>query len=347
MSEEHDSVEETDETSYYEHHRLSADAGQQLMRIDKFLVDRLPNLSRNRIQNAAKSGCILVNGEAVKSNYKIKPLEEVSLVMPYPKQEFELVAEDIPLDVRFEDDHLMVLYKPAGLVVHPGHGNYTGTLVNGLLHHLGGVPHPNADPVRPGLVHRLDKDTSGIMVVAKSELAHTHLARQFFDRTVDRRYVALVWGDLEEDEGTITGKIGRSRKDRKVMDVYVAEDEYGKHAVTHYKVLQRFGYVTLVECKLETGRTHQIRVHFRHIKHPLFNDANYEGNRIWKGTSFTKYKQFIQNCFQALPRQALHARSLDFTHPHTNERMSFTSDMPQDIEEVLERWTNYVNSAKA
>ncbi|MGD1844554.1 MAG: RluA family pseudouridine synthase [Salibacteraceae bacterium] len=338
--------EESDENNYYEHHRVQTDPGQQLMRIDKFLVDRLPNLSRNRIQNAAKAGCILVNGNPVKPNYKIKPLDDISLVMPYPKQEFELVAEAIPLEIVFEDADLLVLYKPAGLVVHPGHGNYSGTLVNGLLHHLDGLPHPDADPVRPGLVHRLDKDTSGVMVIAKSELAHTHLARQFFDRTVDRRYTALVWGELEEEEGTITGHIGRSRKNRKVMDVY-PDGSFGKHAVTHYKVLKRLGYVTLVECKLETGRTHQIRAHFRHLRHPLFGDLTYEGDRIWKGTSFTKYKQFIQNCFQVLPRQALHAKTLDFTHPKTGERLHFEAPMPDDFQEVLDKWDTYVRSVKS
>lgn len=342
MSENTDSTSEEreEEEELYEHHRIKCDPGQQLLRIDKFLMDRIANVSRNRIQTAAHNGNILVNGKAVKPNYRVKPGDDISIVLPYPVREIELIAEDIPLDIVYEDDYLILLNKPAGLVVHPGVGNFTGTLVNALLFHFGKLPHPKGgEPVRPGLVHRLDKLTTGLMVIAKTEDALTNLARQFYDRTIERRYVALVWGDLEED-GTITGNLGRSPKDRKVMTVF-PEGDHGKHAVTHYKVLERFGYVTLIECKLETGRTHQIRVHMKHIGHPLFNDQDYGGNRILKGTSFAKYKQFVENCFDLCPRQALHARSLAFTHPHTRKWFSFESELPSDMQAVIEKWRNY------
>lgn len=345
MSSEQDQLPE-EEGDLYEHHRIVVDAGQAPLRIDKFLLDRLAHTSRNRIQIAAKSGNVLVNDKTVKQNYKIKPGDTVSIVLPYPVREFELVAEDIPLDILYEDDDLLVIHKPAGLVVHPGHGNWTGTLVNALMYHFDNLPvKPDSEHERPGLIHRLDKLTSGVMVIAKSEKAMVHLSNQFFNRTTDRRYNALVWGDFDEDEGTITGHIGRSLKNRKVMSVF-PDGEYGKHAVTHYKVLKRFGYVTLVECKLETGRTHQIRAHFQHIKHPLFNDFDYGGDRILKGTTFTKYKQFIQNCFDELPRQALHAKSLEFEHPSTGERMRFERELPQDMASVLEKWEIYTSSRK-
>lgn len=329
------------EEELFEHYKITADKGQEPLRIDKFLMDRIPNTSRNKLQVAARNGNILVNGKAVKSNYKVKPDDEISIVLPYPVRNLELIPEDIPLNIVYEDDDLIVINKEAGMVVHPGFGNYTGTLVNALVYHFDNLPSlPNNYFGRPGLVHRLDKNTSGIMVVAKTEDALTHLAKQFFDRTTQRRYQALVWGDFEEDEGTITGNLARSLKNRKIMAVY-DEPEIGKHAVTHYKVLERFGYTTLVECKLETGRTHQIRVHMKHIKHPLFNDNEYGGDRILKGTVYTKYKQFVENCFSVLPRQALHAKSLGFEHPRTGEWMQFESDLPEDMEKGIEKWRNY------
>ena len=329
------------EEELFEHYKITADKGQEPLRMDKFLMDRIPNTSRNKLQVAARNGNILVNGKAVKSNYKVKPDDEISIVLPYPVRNLELIPEDIPLNIVYEDDDLIVINKEAGMVVHPGFGNYTGTLVNALVYHFDNLPSlPNNYFGRPGLVHRLDKNTSGIMVVAKTEDALTHLAKQFFDRTTQRRYQALVWGDFEEDEGTITGNLARSLKNRKIMAVY-DEPEIGKHAVTHYKVLERFGYTTLVECKLETGRTHQIRVHMKHIKHPLFNDFEYGGDRILKGTVYTKYKQFVENCFSILPRQALHAKSLGFEHPRTGEWMQFESDLPEDMEKGIEKWRNY------
>ncbi len=327
----------------FEHHKIIADKGQSFLRIDKFLSDRLPNSSRNKIQQTALDGNIVVNGESVKANYKVKPLDEISIVLPYPPRETELLPENIPLDILFEDDTLLVLNKPSEMVVHPGYGNYSGTLVNALVYHFQNLPEAKGNEGRPGLVHRLDKNTTGIMVVAKTEYALSHLAKQFFDRTSDRRYQALVWGDLKEDQGKIEGNIWRSHKNRKVMDVF-PEGEIGKTAVTNYKVLRRFGYVTLVEYKLETGRTHQIRIHSKYIGHPLFNDSDYGGNRILKGTTFTKYKQFIENCFQLLPRQALHAKTLAFTHPKTKKWMEFNSDLPDDMVAVLDKWETYVST---
>lgn len=328
----------------YEHHRIICDPKQSLIRLDKFLFDRLANTSRNRIQVAARAGNVLVNGKPAKPSQKVKPGDEISIVLPYPQREVELLPENIPLEVLYEDEHILVLNKPAGLVVHPGHGNWTGTLVNALLYHFGKLPSaPGAEIPRPGLVHRLDKDTSGVMVIGKTEEALTSLARQFFDRTSDRRYNALVWGDFDENEGTIEGNIGRSQKDRTVQFVY-AEGDQGKPAVTRWKVLERFRYVTLVECKLETGRTHQIRVHMQWTGHPLFNDAAYGGDRILKGTTFTKYRQFVENCFRLLPRQALHARTLDIDHPITRKRMHFESPLPVDMQAVLEKWRTYTNA---
>ncbi len=332
---------ETEQDEMFEHYNIVADAGQEPLRIDKFLMDRIPNTSRNKLQIAAKNGNILVNQNKVKSNYKVKPLDEVSIVLPYPIRKIELIPEDIPIDIVYEDNDLVVVNKPAGMVVHPGYGNYTGTLVNALVYHFDNLPELPSDYFgRPGLVHRLDKNTTGLMVVAKTENALTHLANQFFERTTYRRYNALVWGDFEEDEGTVTGHLGRSLKNRKVMDVF-PDGSMGKHAVTHYKVLERFGYCTLVECRLETGRTHQIRVHMKHIGHPLFNDNEYGGDRIVKGTVFNKYKQFVQNCFSILPRQALHAKSLGFTHPVTGEKMMFDSEIPDDMTEGIDKWRKY------
>ena len=334
--------EEDEDNDLFEHYRFKADKGQELLRIDKFLMDRIPNTTRNKLQNALSEGHILVNKKPVKANYRVKPLDDISVELPYPPQEIELIPENIPLDILYEDDDLIVLNKQSNMVVHPGFGNFTGTLVNGLIHHFANLPE-TAMANRPGLVHRLDKNTTGVMVVAKTEKALSHLANQFFERTIERRYQALVWGDFEEENGTIEGHVGRSLQNRKIMNVF-PDGEYGKHAITHFKVLKRFGYVTLVECKLETGRTHQIRVHMQYIKHPLFNDYDYGGDKILKGTSFSKYKQFIANCFEILPRQALHAKSLGFEHPTTKERMFFETDLPEDISKVLEKWETYVSN---
>lgn len=340
---EHTSEGYTDKDSdeeLYEHYKFVADPGQELLRIDKFLMDRMPNTSRNKIQIAAKNGNILVNKIAVKQNYKVKPADEVSIVLPYPVREIELIAEDIPLDIHYEDDELVVVNKPSNMVVHPGYGNYRGTLVNALVHHFDNLPLKKDDYYgRPGLVHRLDKHTTGLMVVAKTENALTKLAKQFYDRTTSRKYWALVWGDVKED-GTVTGNLGRSLKNRKVMSVF-PEGDYGKHAVTHYKVIKSYGLVTLVECKLETGRTHQIRVHMKHIGHPLFNDIEYGGDKVLKGTKHSKYVQFIENCFAKLPGQALHAKTLGFTHPVTQESLSFDSELPQGFADVLKKWDTY------
>lgn len=327
----------------YEHFRFTADKGQTLLRVDKFLVDRMMGATRNRIQLAADAGCILVNGQPVKSNYRVKPLDVVSIVLDRPRRELEIIPEDIPLNIVYEDDDLMVVNKPAGLVVHPGHGNYTGTLVNALAYYL--KDDPAYDPSDPalGLVHRIDKDTSGLLLIAKKPEAKAHLSRQFFNKTTHRKYQALVWGIVQEDEGRIEGNIARDPRDRMQMTVF-PEGDHGKTAVTHYSVLERLGYVTLVECRLETGRTHQIRVHMKYIGHILFNDERYGGHQILKGTTFTKYKQFIQNCFAICPRQALHAKTLGFVHPTTGEEMFFESELPPDMAELLEKWRTYVNT---
>jgi len=341
MNEEIEEIEGVEEEELFEHYRFKADPGQEIVRIDKFLIDRLPNTSRNKIQNAAKGGNIIVNGEKVKQNYKVKPKDEVSLVLPYPVREIELIAQDIPIEIHYEDETLVVVNKPSNMVVHPAYGNYTGTLVNALVYHFDNLPYRINDYFgRPGLVHRLDKHTTGLMVVAKTESALTQLAKQFSDRTTERRYHALVWGDVKED-GTVTGHIGRSLKNRKMMGVF-PEGDYGKHAVTHYTVLERFGLVTLVECKLETGRTHQIRAHMKHIGHPLFNDLEYGGDSIVRGTPSTSYKKFIQNCFELIPGQALHAKTLGFEHPVTKEFMRFDSELPEGFAKILEKWRKYV-----
>ncbi len=326
-----------EENELYEHHRIIVDKGQGPLRIDKFLINRIEGISRNRIQQAAKANCILVNDKAEKQSYKVKPLDVVSLVLPHPPREIEITAEDIPLSIVFEDEHVIIVDKPAGLVVHPGHANYTGTLLNALLFHFQKTGNPDMFPL---LVHRIDKNTSGLLVVAKTELAQSKLAKEFFDHTIKRNYKALVWGDFDETEGTIEGNIGRSLKDRRVMFVF-EDGSYGKHAVTHYKVMERFGYVTLIECQLETGRTHQIRAHMKYAGHPIFNDETYGGDVILKGTTFTKYKQFVQNCFQIIPRQALHAYSLGFTHPESGKKIYFESPVPTDLHQVLEKWRLY------
>ncbi|UKN01005.1 RluA family pseudouridine synthase [Paracrocinitomix mangrovi] len=340
------SIDAEESEELYEHHNIIADVGQELLRIDKFLMDRIPNISRNKLQNIAKAGNLLVNGKAVKSNYKVHPKDEISVVLPFPVRETTLVPENIPIDIVYEDDDLVIVNKPPNMVVHPGFGNYSGTLMNALVYHFDNLPKRDDFYGRPGLVHRLDKHTTGLLVVAKTEYAMTHLSRQFFDRTSERRYYALVWGDVEEDEGTITGNIGRSQKNRKVFKVYPEDEGYGKHAVTHYKVIERFRYVTLVECKLETGRTHQIRVHFKHIGHPLFHDLEYGGDKIIKGTTFTKYKQFIDNCFGLIPGQALHAKTLGITHPVTGEWLHFDSELPEGMVTLLEKWRIYSSNVQ-
>ncbi len=334
----HNAASDIEQDDLYEHFKFIASEGQEPLRVDKFLMNFIENATRNKIQLAIKAGNVLVNDTTVKSNHKVKPNDVVRVVLAHPPHENLLVAENIPLDIVYEDDTVIVLNKPAGMVVHPGHGNYSGTLVNGLIYHFDNLPKNSNE--RPGLIHRIDKDTSGLLVVAKTEFAMANLAKQFFDRTTDRVYHALVWGNIDDEEGTITGNVGRSFKNRLQMDVF-PDGEHGKHAVTHYKVLERFSYVTLVECKLETGRTHQIRAHFKHIGHPLFNDERYGGNLILKGTTFTKYKQFVENCFKILPRQALHAKTLGFEHPVTKKWLQFDSEIPEDMHLAIEKWRNY------
>lgn len=326
----------------YEHHRVVADAGQQPLRVDKFLFHHLANVSRNKIQQAARAGNILIEDKPVKPNYKVKPGDAVSVVLSYPPREVEIIPQEIAFGIVYEDKDVIVINKPAGLVVHPAYGNWDRTMLNGLAWYFKNRGKDNEIENGFGyLVHRIDKDTSGLLLVAKNELAQTILAKQFFDHTVDRSYQALVWGDVEQEEGIIEGHIGRSLKDRRVMTVF-PKGEYGKEAVSHYRVLERFGYVTLVECRLETGRTHQIRAHFKFIGHPLFNDEKYGGDQILKGTTFTKYRQFVQNCFKLLPRQGLHAKSLGFIHPFTGRKMFFDSELPEDMQMVLEKWRGYV-----
>ena len=324
--------------SLYEHYAFIVDPGQSPLRVDKFLMSRIENVTRNKIQQSAKEGSIYVNDLIVKSNYKVKGRDRVKVLFAHPPYENLLVAEDIAIDIVYEDDILVVINKPPGLVVHPGHGNYSGTLLNGLLHHFEKLP-KNLNN-RPGLVHRIDKDTSGLLVVAKTEQAMTHLSKQFFDKTSERKYLALVWGDVKEDKGTIEGAIGRHPKNRLQMTVFEDNSE-GKEAITHFKVLERFGYVTLIECQLETGRTHQIRAHLKFIGHTLFNDARYGGEKILKGTSFTKYRQFVDNCFKLLPRQALHAKTLGFIHPKTGEKMQYDSPIPDDFNSAIDKWRQY------
>lgn len=329
-----------DDNNLYEHYSFVAEKGQQPLRIDKYLMNFIENATRNKIQAAAKEGSIYVNGEPVKSNYKVKPFDEIKVLFAHPPHEYLLVPEDIPIDVVYEDDDVLVVNKPAGMVVHPGHGNYSGTLINALTFHFDNLPNNSSE--RPGLVHRIDKDTSGLLVVAKTEEAMAHLSNQFAEKTSEREYVALVWGNVIEDEGTIEGNIGRHPKNRLQNTVFFDDEaDKGKPAVTHYKVLERFSYVTLVSCKLETGRTHQIRVHMKHIGHTLFNDERYGGELILKGTTFTKYKQFVDNCFKILPRQALHAKTLGFVHPKTGEFLRFTSEIPEDMQQCIEKWRNY------
>lgn len=333
--------EQENDDELFEHFTFTAEKGQKPLRIDKYLMNFIENATRNKIQEAAKNGSIYVNDIQVKSNYKVKPYDVIRVLFEHPPYENLLTPENIPLNIVYEDDDLLVVNKEPGMVVHPGHGNYSGTLINALIYHFDNLPNNSSN--RPGLVHRIDKDTSGLLVIAKNEEAMTHLAKQFFDKTSQREYVAIVWGNMEEDEGTIEGHIGRHPKNRLQNTVFFGDDEdKGKPAVTHYKVIERLGYVTLVSCKLETGRTHQIRVHMKHIGHTLFNDERYGGERILKGTTFSKYKQFVDNCFKILPRHALHAKTLGFTHPKTGEFMSFDSEIPQDMQLCIEKWQNYV-----
>ncbi len=352
MREEFDEIDDTlddiepindGSTELYEHFRVVVDKGQSPIRVDKYLFERIVHSSRNRIQNAADAGFVMANGKPVKSSYKVRPKDVITVMLDRPRYENDIIPEDIPLDVVYEDSELMVINKPAGLVVHPGCGNYHGTLVNAIAWHL--KDNPKYDPNDPqvGLVHRIDKDTSGLLVIAKTPNAKTSLGLQFFNKTTKRKYRALVWGTVEKDEGTIEGNIARNPKDRMQMAV-MSDPEVGKHAVTHYRVLERLGYVTLVECILETGRTHQIRVHMKHIGHTLFNDARYGGDDILKGTHFSKYKQFVNNCFESCPRQALHAMTLGFVHPTTGEEMYFTSELPQDMTELIDKWRNYISN---
>jgi 23S rRNA pseudouridine1911/1915/1917 synthase len=329
-----------DASERYEHYAFKVGQGQTPTRIDKYLLNYIENITRSKIQNAAKEGGVLVNDAAVKPNYKVKPGDRISVTFEHPTYEQLLVPEEIPLDIVYEDDDVLVINKPAGMVVHPGHGNYSGTLINALIYHFENLPKNSSD--RPGLVHRIDKDTTGLLVVAKTEVAMNHLSNQFAEKTSEREYVALVWGNVEHDEGTIEGHIGRHPKNRLQNTVYEGEEvDKGKAAITHYKVLERFGYVTLVSCKLETGRTHQIRVHMKHIGHTLFNDERYGGNTILKGTTFTKYKQFVENCFKILPRQALHARTLGFEHPTSGKYLRFEVEIPDDMAQCIDKWRNY------
>ena len=332
------------ENKEFEHYKFIADKGQNPLRVDRFLMNFVEFATRNKIQQSVKAGNVRVNDNVVKSNHKVKGGDVVTIVLDYPKETNELLPQDIPIIINYEDDDLLIVNKEAGMVVHPGFGNYDGTLVNALAFHFQNLPNMGEEE-RPGLVHRIDKNTSGILVVAKTERAMTILAKKFEDRDLNRKYIALVWGDVKEDEGIITGNIGRSLKNRKVMDVF-PDREYGKHAVSHYKVLERFGYTTLVECKLETGRTHQIRAHFKSIGHTLFNDEEYGGDAILKGTTFTKYKQFVQNCFKICPRQALHAKSLGFEHPTTKKEVFFDSDLADDMQELIEKWRKYATHQK-
>jgi len=331
-----------EESTLFEHHHFVVEKGHSMIRIDKYLVNVMPNVSRNRIQDAADAKSILVNGTAVKSSYKVKPLDEISIMLNYPPSQFEIIPQNIPINIVYEDDDILLVNKQPGLVVHPGFGNFEGTLLNAVAWHLKDNPNFDANDPRIGLVHRIDKDTSGLLLLAKNEEAKTSLGKQFFDKTTKRCYNALVWGNVKDDEGTIDGDLARDPRDRMLFTVFPnGENPNAKHAVTHYKVLERFAYVTLVECRLETGRTHQIRVHMKHIGHTLFNDERYGGNEVLKGVRTAKYKQFIQNCFELCPRQALHAKTLGFTHPRTGEFMFFDSELPSDVQSLIEKWRRY------
>ncbi len=338
MSEEPQDFEE----ELYEHHRIVVDAGQELLRIDKFLMDRLPNVTRSKVQNGIRDGFVKVNDQSVKPNYKVHPGDNISIALPEPPRDEEVIPEEIPLDIVMEDQHLLVVNKPAGMVVHPAYQNWTGTLVNALAFHFQNLPEMKGNEGRPGLVHRIDKDTSGLLVIAKTEAAMNGLAKQFFDHSIERTYYALVWGTPHPGEGTVNVNVGRSLKDRRITAAF-PEGDFGKKAITHYEVMQDLRYVSLVKCNLETGRTHQIRAHMKYLGHPLFNDATYGGDQILKGTIFTKYKQFVHNCFKILPRQALHAKTLGFLHPVTKEKIFVESDLPEDFASLIEKWVNYID----
>jgi len=343
---EDDEIEEVGgERELYEHFRFVVDKGQAVTRVDKYLVNCMSNTSRNRIQDAADAGNILVNGKPVKSSYKAKPNDVITIVLAYPPNEFEIIPQDIPLDIVYEDDDIMLVNKQPDLVVHPGFGNFDGTLLNAIAWHMKDNPGFDANDSRIGLVHRIDKDTSGLILIAKTPEAKTLLGKQFFDKTTQRRYQALVWGNVKEPEGTIIGDLARDPRDRMLFTVFPeGENPAAKHAITHYKVIERLAYVTLVECRLETGRTHQIRVHMKHIGHTIFNDERYGGHDILKGTTAAKYKQFVKNCFEICPRQALHAKTLGFVHPRTGEMMHFESELPDDIQQLIYKWRNYVKT---
>jgi 23S rRNA pseudouridine1911/1915/1917 synthase len=338
---ENEIVQDDQDDELFEHHRIVADPGQTLLRIDKFLMDRLPNVTRTKIQDGIHLGFVRVNEKSIKPNYKVHPDDVITVSLPQPPRDTEVIPENIPLNIIYEDDHLLVINKPAGMVVHPAYQNWTGTLVNALAYHFQHLPQMPGNDGRPGLVHRIDKDTSGLLVVAKTESALTHLAKQFFDHTIERTYWAIVWGIPDPPSGTIDVHVGRSLKDRRVTTAF-PEADFGRHAITHYKVLEDLRYVSIVECRLETGRTHQIRAHLKHIGHTLFNDAMYGGDKVLKGTLFSKYKQFVENCFKIIPRQALHAKTLGFIHPHSKKPMRFDSALPEDFENVIEKWTHYV-----
>ncbi len=333
-----DDEEEEEEGGFFEHYRFEVPRKQALLRIDKYLVGHLEGTSRHRVQQAIDAGYVQVNGQTAKANYRVKPLDLITISMPYRRRGVEILPEKMDLDIRYEDDDLLLVNKPAGLVVHPGCGNYTGTLVNGLAYYLGKRQEAEEGDERMGmLVHRIDKDTSGILLIAKNDEAQLKLAEQFFLHTIDRKYIAIVWGDVKEDSGTIVGHIARDPNNRQNFKVF-PDGSAGKHAITHYRVLERLGYVTVVECKLETGRTHQIRVHMNYLGHPLFNDSRYGGDRILKGTLYAKYKKFIDNCFEILPRQALHAKNLGFVHPRTGDYVFVESELPEDMTRVIERF---------
>jgi 23S rRNA pseudouridine1911/1915/1917 synthase len=335
-------LSDNQEQELFEHFRYVVDPGQSMLRIDKYLTAKLEGVSRTRVQAAAQAGNILVNDTAVKPNYRVKPLDVIQILLPNPPREIELIPQNIPIKIVYEDDDVIVVDKEAGMVVHPAYGNYSGTLMNALMYHFKDLPLFQTGEIRPGLVHRIDKNTSGLLVIAKNEYAHNRLARQFFNHTTGRKYAALVWGTPEPPEGTITGHVGRNVRDRKIMQVF-PDGEMGKQAVTHYRVIEELGYVSLIECRLETGRTHQIRVHMAYAGHPLFNDEEYGGHRILKGTIFTKYQQFVRNCLELLPRQALHAQTLSFDHPVTGKRLSFESPLPADMTTVIEKWRGYIS----
>lgn len=337
-----DEQEFQEEEELFEHYRITVDPKQTLLRIDKFLFDRLPNVTRNKIQAGIKEGFVKVNGKDIKANHKVHPGDEITVSLSAPPREDVVIPEDIPLNIVYEDEHLMVVNKPAGMVVHPAYQNWRGTLVNALAYHFENLPEMKGNIGRPGLVHRIDKDTSGLLVVAKTAKAMNGLARQFYEHTIERTYHALVWGVPEESKATINVNLGRSLKDRRITTAF-PNGEYGRHAITHYDVIKDLRYVSLVKCNLETGRTHQIRAHMKYIGHPLFNDATYGGDKILKGTVFSKYKQFVQNCFKILPRQALHAKTLGFSHPITTKEIEFTSDLPEDFQALISKWESYIN----